>query len=358
MNEFLSEKFNIPDLPKNFDPTDPKLWKTNFFCFDKLSEPFDSIEKYGFSEEELLALLWIRQLRHRVKVTGLSLFLTIEGAHRSGKSRFAVTLGCLFSKDFLADMGRYIVSNSDQLLDLIEYIEKNHIIDPVILVDEAGASLNSGDWFESMQKAVIKTFTIIGWLHPTIIFVAPIKDMILAGVRKMSHWLIKVNRKSNDYTTIIPYEITYNSMKGVPYYKKPKIKLFGIPRKINSIRITLPPKEIDDQYNEIEKARKPIMISDIRSDAGGGKVKVTKPMPDFKIIADLATFVAVTPELFSTGQKRDGEWKIDHDIIESKFSDQYQMNSKIAKKVKTLAKSRLIDYAIGKKEIEQQKKDI
>jgi len=248
-------------------------------------------------------------------------------------------MGSLFSKEFRDNMERYIVSTSDQLLDLIAYIEKNHIEDPVILVDEAGASLNAADWFEAMNRAIVKTFTIIGWLKPTILFLAPNKDFILSSIRKMSHWLIKVSRSSNDYSTIIPYEQIHSSLDSKPISRKPRILFHGRLLKLTKIKVMLPPKSIDDKYDLIEKARKPLMISEIREDMIKTKNISLKPAAD---IDQLTEFVVQNPEKFSSGKKRtSNEWKIDADIIENKFQDRVIITPKIAKKIRILAKYKL-----------------
>jgi hypothetical protein len=303
-------------LPANFDPTDPALWKMRCYAYDQNLEPKDNLRELGFTRQELTAIVWLRGMRATVVSTGLSLFITIDGRHRSGKSRFAVTMAALFSKEFEKDMAKFIVTDADSLLNLVEEIESKKIFNPIIIVDEAGSALNSADWYERIQKAIIKTLTIVGFLHPTIIFIAPIKDLVLSGIRKMSHVYMKMTRSTNAYTVIIPYEVVYNSLKGKTYFKKFKITLFGMPIKINAVRVTLPPKWIDEEYGAIEAARKPIMLKDIRADAMKAEIKQKRDVVDFD---EISVFVAKNYKYFESERSKPGHLILDHLLIRAKF---------------------------------------
>lgn len=303
-------------LPADFDPSDPALWKSGFQAHNAQLEPATDLKKLGFSRGELTGLLWLRGMRNSVVDLGLSLFITVDGRHRSGKSRFFATMGVLFSNAFEKNMDKYIISDADGLLNIVEHIDANKIENPIIIVDEAGSALNSADWYERIQKAIIKTLTIVGYLHPTIIFIAPIKDLVLSGIRKMSHIHIKITRNSNKYTTIIPYEVHYNSLKGKPYYKKIKVTLFGQPIKVNCVRATLPPKSIDDAYSAIEAKRKPVMLKDIRSDAMKAEIKQKREVIDFDEISD---FVVKNFEFFKADRSKPDLRRVDTNMIRAKF---------------------------------------
>lgn len=302
--------------PADFDPSDPALWKHGFHAHNAELEPTRDLKKMGFSRHDLAALIWLRNLRNTVSILGLSLFITVDGRHRSGKSRFFATVGALFSNAFEKNMDKYIISDADGLLNIVEHIDTNKIKDPVLIVDEAGSALNSADWYERIQKAIIKTLTIIGYLHPTIIFIAPIKDLVLSGIRKMSHVHVKITRNRNEYATIIPYEVHYNSLKGKPYYKKFRIVMFGQPLKIDAIRATLPPKHIDDMYAAIEATRKPVMLKDIRSDAMKAEIKQKRDVIDFDEISD---FVVKNFEFFKTDRSKPDQRRVDSNMIRAKF---------------------------------------
>lgn len=303
-------------LPADFNPSDPALWRTRCYAYDKEMEPESEIEDLGYTRQELVALLWMRALRNVVAKQGLSLFITVDGRHRSGKSRFIAALGSLFSDDFHNNLNKYIVADADAMLRLVEEIDTKKIIDPFIVVDEAGSALNSADWYERIQKAIIKTMTIIGYLHPTIVFLAPIKDLVLSGIRKMSHVHMKVTRTTNNYACVIPYEVTYNSFKGKAYFAKYKLHLFGMPIKLNSLRVSLPPKKLDDAYSEIELARKPVMLRDIRNDALKAEIKIKREIIDYEEISD---FVVKNPEIFKAESSKPDNLKFDANLIRAKF---------------------------------------
>jgi hypothetical protein len=250
----------VPDI----DYGSPGLWKATAYVHAPLETDIENFKELGYSEEELLALLYLRGLRRQVLVIGLSLFITIEGRPQSGKSRLGAGLGCLFSEDFKANMQRYIVRNAEELLGLIYYIRINKIKFPVIMVDEAGAALSSAEWLDSMNIALMKTFNVIGWLKPTIIFIAPIKDFILKGVRSMSNLGFKVFRTKNEYAAVVPYNLFYDSNRKRTYHVHPVIKLFGIPRKLKVIKFSMPPNFINEKYEEVEQELKPGMLDGIR----------------------------------------------------------------------------------------------
>lgn len=303
-------------LPADFDASDPALWKTRCYAYDEELEPASELPDLGYSKPELVALLWMRALRNVVVKKGLSLFITVDGRHRSGKSRFIAALGSLFSDDFRGSLGKYIVADADAMLRLVEEIDTKKIIDPFIVVDEAGSALNSADWYERIQKAIIKTMTIIGYLHPTIVFLAPIKDLVLSGIRKMSHVHMKVARSTNTYACVIPYEVNYNSFKGKAYFSKFKLHLFGQPIKLNSLRVSLPPKDLDEAYSQIELARKPVMLRDIRNDAVKAEIKQKREIIDYEEISDM---IVKNPVLFSAESSKPDNPKFDANLIRAKF---------------------------------------
>ena len=312
----------MPELKElSFNPSDPSLWRYSFTHYNTHNTRREDFEEYGFSRKEMLAIMFLRKLRNTTVQQGLSLFITVEGRHRSGKSRGFHYISCLWSKAFEHDMKTYNVSDADQLLKLVERIQQEKIWCPVIIVDEAGNSLNSADWFEKMQKAVIKTLTVIGWLLPTILFIAPIKDLVLSGIRKMSHYHVRVERTNNRFARMTFVEVHYNSLRGKPYFKKPKVRYLGMPIKLKFISITLPPAHINDAYDEIEKTRKPIMLKDIRDEAMKSLIKQEREVIDFDRIADL---ISKNPHLFETDRSRPDKIRLDANLIRAKFKTSYR----------------------------------
>ena len=251
------------------------------------------------------------------------LFITNDWlvTHNSGKSRGFHYISCLWSKAFEQDMNTFNVSDADQLLALVEKIRSEGIWCPVIIVDEAGNSLNTADWFEKMQKAVIKTLTVIGILLPTIIFIAPNKNLVLSGIRNLSHYHVRVERTSNDHARMTFVEVHYNSLQNKTYFKKPRVRYLGMPIKLRYITITLPPKHINDAYDEIEKTRKPIMLKEIRDEAMRSRIKQEREVVDFDRIADL---ISKNPHIFETDRSRPDKIRLDANLIRAKFKLSYR----------------------------------
>jgi len=303
-------------LPANFDPSDPQLWERRCYAYDAQMEPDGNITDLGFTREELIGLVLFRQLRAEVVKKGLSLFITVDGRHRSGKSRFIAVLGSLFSEEFKENLKKFIVSDANSLLNLVEEIDAKKILNPFIMVDEAGSAMNSADWYERIQKAIIKTMTIIGYLHPTIVFLAPIKDLILSGIRKMSHIHLKITRSNNNYACVVPYNVHYNSFRGKPFFSKFKLNIFGMPIRLNSLRVSLPPKELDAAYSAIELERKPIMLREIRNDAVKAAIKEKRDVLDYEEISD---FIVKNPKLFESEKSRPDALKFNSNLVKAKF---------------------------------------
>jgi hypothetical protein len=345
--------------PQNNLPPDlinPDMWVGSCYGFDKEMEPSAHLYELGFTQEEFIAIAWLSRLRAQVTRTKLSLFITVDGRHRAGKSRAIAAIACLFSDAFRKNMRKFIVQDADQLLNLIEEIDTKKIKNPVIIIDEAGSSLNSGDWYEAISKSVIKTMTILGYLRPTIFFLAPLKGLILSGIRNMSHVHIKMTRGSNKYAVMVPYEILFNTLKNKPYFRKFRITLFGQPKIISHVRITLPPGDIDSEYSSIEKERKPLMLKDIREDSLKSKIKVAREVVDYDNIAEI---VIGQYEKFSLSIKRGGKRLVNAQLIRTKF----KLSTQDANAIQAIVNKRLEqeDMALKpaeQKESEERKKDL
>lgn len=308
--------------PMSARPTDYSgLWERDAYAFD-LKHDSAELESV-LNLKELVGLTWLISLRNQVVVNRLSLIITIEGRHRSGKSIFgAVDLAMIFDKTYLPAMKTRIVQDANQLLELIKFLRDNRVSNPVIIVDEAGASLSSLDWYERIQKAVIKTMQVIGFLHPIIVFIAPVNDQIASGLRKMSHLFIKVSRKSKKFARIMPYNVSYDSRSRKYYYPRPRIKIFGTTYTVAGIKISMPPKELAQMYQDIEEERKPVMLEDIKEEAQMADIKKQKQIFDYD---KTANFVASNLSRYETRRTAkhtldpNREIKIDWEMVQHDF---------------------------------------
>jgi len=261
-------------------------WQLNAYMYDPELEPLD--EDSRFTRGQILSLMFLRQLHQRLHVYKKSLMITGEGEHRSGKSVFFYTLGGLIDPTFRGNPGR-VVKNARELLDQIEDIRVKNIHGAVIIVDEAGASLYSGDWFTQISKAVVKVFTVCGKLNPCIIMIAPLKVLLNSSLRKMAHYHVKLSRPNNKESRALIYRTQFNSLAGASgtfYHKHPIVSLFGQRIVINSIKIGKPPKDLLDEYRAIEDVNKPLMMQEIRTDAENSERKQTKSRFDYEAAAD------------------------------------------------------------------------
>ena len=287
----------VKPIPYNlsFEPGNPAQWKSPCYAYNPNLEPPEGLLARGFDRKTLMAVKVIAQLRDTVVENRLSLFITVDGRHRSGKSRFVFLASCLMSNSFEKNPEKFMVQDAEGLLALTEEIDREKIKNPIIIVDEAGSALNKGDWQERIQKAVIKTLTVIGYLHPTIFFCAPLRSFILKGIRDMSHIYIRVSRHSKEYATVEIYKMNYNSLYNKMFYRRPILHFYNQPIKVTGIRVSLPPKHIDDIYSEIELRRKPITLHDIRADVKQIRSEKKRNSPDYEtmskeIIADVNAF--------------------------------------------------------------------
>lgn len=296
--------------------------------------------KSGLSKRNILGMIFIKHLYDITHKDGMSLLMTVDGRHRSGKSRMWVTIGALLDRGFLKDMEKRIVTNAEVLLNLVNELDVKKIHHPVIIVDEAGNALNSGDWYEKMQKAIIKTLTVIGYLHPTIIFITTNSDLILSGVRKQAHMYVRVDRFDNKHCCATVYHLKVNPINRKQYYKRPRIRLDRDRYILARLFFPLPPEWLDERYRLFEEAMKPRLLREIHDDVMKADVKELKQMFDHEKAADM---VAKNYTSFQNERQRKlagrGDIKIDSNYIKAKL----KCSKSDADLVKDMAERRIRD---------------
>lgn len=274
----------------------------------------------GLNKRNILAMIFFKHLYDITHEAGMSLLITVEGRHRSGKSRAWVMIASLLDKTFVKDMEKRIVTNAESLLMLVNELDIKKMRHPVIIVDEAGNALNSGDWYEKMQKAIIKTLTVIGYLNPTIIFITTNSDLILSGVRKQAHMHVRVDRFNNKQCVLSIYNIKLNPINRKPYYKRPRIKLDRDKYVLSELLLPLPPEWLDERYRLFEEAMKPRLLREIHDDVMKADVKELKQMFDHEKAADI---VAKNFPNFQNERQRKlaarGDIKVDSNYIKAKL---------------------------------------
>ena len=186
-------------------------WEREGLMFNK--NDFDLFPNLVINSQELNALAFLKRRREQVHITGLTLLAHFDGRHRSGKSVSAALIAAIWDKTFLKNFERRVVHNAEDFLEEMRRIEKEGIMGAVILVDEAGQSMGASDWYQQFADAIQKSIQVFGYLHIIILFVSPVKDFLLSGLRKMTNMYIRVKRFNNQEANLIIYDIDYGLRK-------------------------------------------------------------------------------------------------------------------------------------------------
>jgi hypothetical protein len=284
------------------------------------------------------------------------LFITNDWlvTHNTGKSRFWVTVGCIMDNVFEEDMEHRIITDAESLMNVIKEIDSKKQHHPFLMIDEAGAALASGDWYERMQKAIIKTLTIIGYLHPTIVFITTNEDLILSGVRKQTHMHIEMRRSRNKYAYAKFYNIRINPVTRKRYKKKPIVRFYGEKVYLDKIIVPLPPKHIDDRYAAIEATRKPRLLQEIYDDVIKAEMKDLKELFDPDKAVDT---VVKRYQMFQTRKQKEKAEVGDDVILDEGFIKLHlKIKHREAKLVKEMAETVLNGKGVVQKQIEGDEK--
>ena len=275
-------------------------------------ELFDS-PYYKLKQDELMAIAYMKYQRDHVIKQGFSFMGSFDGRHRSGKSITAATFGYLWDETFWKYFENRIVQDHHEFMDAIERIAKDKTVGGVIMVDEAGISMASADWYERWMKTITKMVQMFGYLYPVILFVAPVKDFVDSRLRKMFHAYYKVERYDNESTTITPYNLKYNTIRNKWFYKKPVIRLGGQEIVLRRLRLTRPPAFILYRYRNLELSRKSIMMENFVAEMKRSEAKDVKKTRDIKAVID---FVTENHMLFASSRSTPQAINLDENTIE------------------------------------------
>jgi len=277
-----------------------------------------SYRELGLEQEHIMALGFFRYLYNVTHTQKLSLLVLTDGRHRSGKSLFWVTAGCILDKSFEKNMEERVCYDAEKFLNLVQKINDKKIPFPVILVDEAGNTLNAADWYEKMQKSIVKALTVIGYLHPTIIFITTNRALLLAGVRKQAHLYVHVKPdKSRKFSRVLPYHIKWNPLKmeDKPRYKKLRISMYGRRIALDCVKVPMPPKHIADRYAALEADMKPKILAELIDDVTKSKIKKVKDFFDMQNALDQ---ILLSPKAFGLKTIKNTK-RMDETIIRMRF---------------------------------------
>lgn len=264
------------------------------YAFDMGGDP---LKKLAYPTPTLLGLAIQKKWYRRVKGLRKTLIMHVSGEHQSWKSifasRLAFTLDPTFTKpcptidDATDNFRKRVIHSPESFLDAIQDIQQNNIFGAALVIDEAGASMNKQAYYEKIIQAVNKTIQILGKYRVIIIFVSPVRDFIVASLRKMTHVYIHADRYSNEFTHLTVYNIKFNPYKEVPYKEKIRIRLFGSKIIVPNIKLYKSPTWLIDKYHIIEDERKPALLEQIREDGMAGEIQKKERVDTGKIIADV-----------------------------------------------------------------------
>ena len=320
-------------------------WEREGLMFNK--NDFDLFPNLVINSQELNALAFLKRRREQVHITGLTLLAHFDGRHRSGKSVSAALIAAIWDKTFLKNFERRVVHNAEDFLEEMRRIEKEGIMGAVILVDEAGQSMGASDWYQQFADAIQKSIQVFGYLHIIILFVSPVKDFLLSGLRKMTNMYIRVKRFNNQEANLIIYDIDYGLRKNRMdyYYKKPRLSIFGQKITLKKLKIRNPPKWFLEKYQKLEQERKPKIMEQLRN-KGIKKQQIEAREGTFE---DKVKFVMENYEMFKADRATPLEPKLDADLI--KMSSLEVKTYREAQAVKKRAERTLKERAEKVKEL-------
>lgn len=224
-------------------------------------------------QEEMIAMAYLKHTRDFVVKKGFSFLGSFDGRHRSGKSMGAITFAHIWDPTFYKSFEQRIVQNHIEFMNAIEGIADQDIRGGVIVVDEAGVSMGSDQFWETWLRTLTKTVQMFGFLFPVILFVAPVKDFVDSRLRKMFHAYYRVERNNTQYSVITPYNLKFSSMRSKWYYKKPVVRIGNSEIIVNRLLLHKPPEYLLERYTNLEKARKKIMLDQFIEEMKKSEVK-------------------------------------------------------------------------------------
>jgi hypothetical protein len=351
--------FDLPVFSQPFQSTEPvetpwrtdeefaawlerPVWRKSAFALDS------SYENTLLSEKPLsvlLSLAYIRSIYNHVHTSGLSYLASFTGAHRTGKSVTASLFAHLVDPTFWVNFEQRVVQSPFQFMTAMKNIIEDDIIGAAVVVDEAGATFHSGDWYEKWMKLTQKFLQTCGMLKPIIFFVAPNREFIVAGMRKLMIAEHHLRKFSKDYTYMSCYRVKYNFMKkGDPYiFKRPVIRIGGRDITLKHICVYSPPDWFIERYRNLTEPDKLQRMEKWSKEVQKiiGKEEETGDIDYTTIIEDIWE----KKELFIKTDLR-GRVKVDQLQIEM----QYNLKPKIAKYIKEKIELRLKELLEEKKE--------
>ena len=219
-------------------------WKAEGFTWDSKNMNYNK----NFDYDELLGLYYLMRKRREVVELKKSWLAHFQGGHRQGKTISAITLGYIFDPTFYDHFEKRLCVSREQYADALDQIKRLKRRGCVIIVDEAGTSVNSSEWFTSWMRAIQSSFEVMGYLSPIVFFCSPVRDYVSTKLSKMFNTQFDCNRTSLTETTLTPYNLKYNTIKKKFFYRFPVVRFQNKRITLKRLVIKRPPQWLIDRY--------------------------------------------------------------------------------------------------------------
>lgn len=322
----------------------PSEYTARAFMWD--APEVDPIFELGLSQQQILGISYLWSIRRKVVVQDFSFLANFDGRHRSGKSTCASVLGYIIDPTFWDDFENRVVYTPKDLMAAIERLEQSKIRGGVIIVDEAGVSLANDAYYEVWLKTISRIFQVFGYLNPIVFFCLPVSDDLAKKFRKLLHAYYAVNRPSNEYTMMTPYNLKYSVIMKKQFFRKPKIRIGSARITLRDIRIGKPPEFILKRYQNLAALKKPEAMKELQEDFRKTEIKENKETAD---ITKLIDHVIANTSLYTAKRSKADNIILDVNRIEFglkvsrrnaayiKAEAERKVNASIAKKLDAIA---------------------
>ena len=172
----------------------------------------------------------------------------IVGEPGSGKSYAALSFAEYIQPNFSAN--EQIIYHPVQLLKKIKEARENRY--KVLILDEAHATINARTWHSFINLAtnmVLNTFRQLCRLN--LFIVSPTINEVDVSVRRLLNYYFVVERTTNKYSIVYPYEISFNYLnlqQQEPYLKSPYINVNGHILVVKQFYVLEPSERIINEY--------------------------------------------------------------------------------------------------------------
>jgi len=305
-------------------------------------QDFDSI--YPAPTPERIAKAYFNRIWRKLHIENFSFLITFYGLHRVGKSLGAVSFAYIIDPTFEENMELRVVYDSKSLIKAFKAIRESKIKGGAVIVDEAGSGdLSAQRWYEEMAKIVSANLQSIGYLNPFIGFVTQNFSFINATARRLSNGVFEVYRPSNRYSVIKPFWIENNPWMTGFYRKYPifcenRNNIASNVYKVNRIKIGLPPKDIQERYEQHSQDHKDKFLEDSEQELELVEASKTQRNLIVENIEAIAEVVYSNQENYRGVKRGQASGVISEDLIRH----EHNLTNRDAKLVKALVEKKIL----------------